>query len=174
MNTTHSMAETAPAEDTNSCETMLDIAATILRCRATLDGEDEIYDLSKDPEGYVNSVLTSLMHWCHANGIEWLRELGNAWHHFQTDLQEAGQFPTDKDDPMVRDLRCPECGHEGDFVIEVSECLLMFSDGVALHGDGGEEWGLGSYCRCYQCDHSGMVYQFYSMGADAEGETRHG
>jgi len=174
MNTTHSMAETAPAEDTNSCETMLDIAATILRCRATLDGEDEIYDLSKDPEGYVTSVVTGLMHWCHAKKIPWLEELSNAWGHFEQDQREASHMPPEFRAITMDDLQCPECGHRESFVIEVSECLLMFSDGVALHGDGGEEWGLGSYCRCYQCDHSGMVYQFYSMGADAEGETRHG
>ena len=80
------------------------------------------------------------------------------------DQEDAESLP----EPTIVDLRCPECGHEDSFVIEVSECLLMFEDGVVLHGDSGEEWGDSSYCRCHECCHRGTVYQFRKSRKEAQ------
>ena len=63
--------------------------------------------------------------------------------------------------PTVKDLRCPVCGQEDAFVIEVSERLLMFADGVVLHGETGEQWDETSHCRCYACQHASEVMEFH-------------
>jgi len=174
MSTTRTMDTDAAARATSATTTMLEIATAVLRCRAKIGGERGTYDLAADPEGYITSVLTGLMHWCHANQLNWLEELGNAWGHFEQDLREDGHMPPEFTAITVRDLQCPKCGHRESFVIEMSECFLIFHDGIELHGDAGEEWGLNSYCRCHACDHAGMVYQFHPAKATSEEDADHG
>lgn len=143
-------------------EFMLQVAEEAIGLRAQKDGyEPSTYDAQHDPEGYITSLLNALHQWCHVNGIDWEGELARAQGFFEQDLAEISQQEQDSlPDPTIQDLRCPQCGHEESFVIEVSECLLMFADGVVLHGDSGEEWGDWSSCRCHECCHRGTVYQF--------------
>jgi len=141
---------------------MLQFAAEAIGLRAQKDGyEPSVYDAKHDPEGYITSLLNALHQWSHANGIDWEGELARAQGFFEQDISDcegADSEPLAK--PDISELRCPNCGHEQSFVIEVSECLLMFADGVVLHGDSGEEWGDWSSCRCHECCHRGTVYQF--------------
>ncbi len=74
--------------------------------------------------------------------------------------------------PTVKDLRCPVCGQEDAFVIEVSERLLMFADGVVLHGETGEQWDETSHCRCYFCQHASEVMEFHKDIQDHIAENR--
>ena len=141
---------------------MLAIAHNAIDSRAELDGYAAgEYDAKYDPEGYISSLLNALHQWCHANGIDWEGEIARAQGFFEQDIsgcEENVSEPLSK--PDISELRCPKCEHEDSFVIEVSECLLMFADGVVLHGDSGEEWGDWSSCRCHECCHRGTVYQF--------------
>lgn len=143
-------------------ELMLDIAREAIQLRAVRDGyESDAYDTDRDPEGYIVSLLNALHQHCHRYGIDWEGELARAQGFFEQDMSDC-----EEDDsqalakPDISELRCPNCGHQESFVIEVSECLLMFADGVVLHGDSGERWGVWSSCRCHECCHRGTVYQF--------------
>ena len=141
---------------------MLAIAHNAIDSRAELDeyatGE---YDAVHDPEGYITSLLNALHQWAHAHGIDWENELTRSQGFFEHDVEGLERETTESvSEPAIAELRCPKCEHEDSFVVEVSECLLMFTDGVVLHGDSGEEWGDWSYCRCHSCDHRGTVYQF--------------
>ena len=148
--------------ETTTHEFMLQVAAEAIGLRAQKDDyEPSAYDATHDPEGYITSLLNGLHQWCHVNDIDWEGELARAQGFFEQDMSDC-----EEDDsqalakPDISELRCPNCGHEQSFVIEVSECLLMFADGVVLHGDSGEEWGDWSSCRCHECCHRGTVYQF--------------
>ena len=69
--------------------------------------------------------------------------------------------------PNEGDYKCPSCGHEGSFLVEVSENLLMFPDGTELSGDQGEQWGKASSCTCPTCSHLGVVLQFHAAKQNA-------
>ena len=150
---------------------MLAIAHNAIDSRAELDeyptGE---YDAAHDPEGYITSLLNALHQWSYVHGINWEAELVRAQGFFEQDMASLEVGAEEAPNPDVAELRCPKCGHEESFVIEVSECLLMFADGVVLHGDSGEEWGDWSYCRCHSCDHRGTVYQFRKAKQNKENE----
>ncbi len=140
---------------------MLDVARAVIELRAARDGHlPNAYDTENDPEGYVTSLLNALHQWCHRHGIDWHKELARAQGFFQQDVAESQPGSQPLPAPTVQDLRCPKCGQKACFVIEVSECLLMFAEGVVLHGDTGEEWGDWSYCRCHKCQYMGTVFQF--------------
>ena len=141
---------------------MLEIARDAIQQRAIKDGyKPTDYDTERDPEGYISSLLNALHQWCHANNIDWEGELIRAQEFSEQDIEGLQQGTTESlSKPSIAELRCPKCGHGNAFVIEVSERLLMFADGVVLHGDTGEEWGDWSHCRCHSCQHTGTVYQF--------------
>jgi hypothetical protein len=152
---------------------MLAVAHNAIDSRAELDeyptGE---YDAKHDPEGYITSLLNALHQFCHANGIDWENELTRAQGFFEHDVEGLEQVTVESvSKPPIEELRCPACGHEDSFVIEVSECLLMFADGIVLHGDSGEEWGDWSSCRCHECCHRGTVYQFRKVKQQKEDES---
>ena len=146
----------------NNHELMLDIAREVIQLRAARDGyEPGAYDTEQDPEGYIVSLLNALHQHCRRYGIDWDGELATAQGFFEQDLADAGlEQAVVSSPPSVEDLRCPKCGQSECFVIEISERLLMFRDGVVLHGDTGEEWGDWSYCRCHSCQYTGTARQF--------------
>jgi ribosomal protein S14 len=140
---------------------MLDIARAAIQQRAVRDGyEPEAYDARRDPEGYVISLLNALHQWCHHHALDWKESLVMAQGFFEQDICECEPDAAGAPPPEVKDLRCPNCGQEDAFFIEVSEYLLMFKEGIALHGDAGEQWDDRSYCRCHACGRPGTVYQF--------------
>ena len=143
-------------------ELMLDIAREAIQLRAARDGyEPGTYDTERDPEGYVVSLLNALHQHCYRHSIDWDGELAKAQGFFEQDLADARLEQTEAlSQPTLEDLGCPKCGQSECFVIEVSERLLMFKDGVVLHGDTSEEWGDWSYCRCHSCQYTGAVRQF--------------
>ena len=149
-------------ETENHHALMLDIAREAIQLRAGRDGyEPGTYDTERDPEGYIVSLLNALHQHCHRHGIDWDGELATAQGFFEQDLADADLTPTEAlPPPALEDLHCPKCGQGECFVIEISERLLMFKDGVVLHGDTGEEWGDWSYCRCHACQYTGTVRQF--------------
>jgi len=56
-------------------------------------------------------------------------------------------------------IKCPICGSEGPFIIEVRTQVMMFDDGSDdytsdIHWDGD------SYMRCYRCDEDGPARHF--------------
>ncbi len=142
-------------------EFLLALAQEAIALRASKDGyEPNDYDARHDPEGYITSLLTALHHWCRAYEIRWDDELSRSQGFFEQDLAEFMPDAIPLPFPKVQNLRCPQCGHRESFVIEASERLLMYSDGVVLENDTCVEWGDHSYCRCHKCDHCGTVYQF--------------
>ena len=156
--------------ETTTHEFMLQVAEEVIELRAAKDGYDPSdYDAKHDPEGYITSLLNALHQWCQANGIDWEGELARAQGFFEQDMSDCeGDDSESLAKPDVSHLRCPKCGHEESFVVEVSECLLMFADGIVLHGDSGEEWGDWSSCRCHECCHRGTVYQFRKLKQEKE------
>ncbi len=56
-------------------------------------------------------------------------------------------------------IKCPICGSEGPFIIEVMTQVMMYDDGSDdytsdIHWDGD------SYMRCYRCDEDGPAKHF--------------
>jgi hypothetical protein len=136
---------------------MLSIAKEVIQCRAARDGyEPETYDAEKDEEGYIVSILNALRQWSHAHDIDWEAELERAQEFFFEDLGVPHTSAT------IDVMKCPACGHQGSFYVEVSEVLLLFSDGEVLPDDSGERWDDASYCSCHGCSHAGRVHQFRS------------
>ena len=163
------------SENKTAQEILLSVAEEIINTRAARDGwGGKEYDTIHDPEGYITSILTSLIHWCQTNGISWKEELNLAQGFFQQDMAEAESGGESLSDPKVNELRCPACGHDESFVIEAAECLLMFSDGSIFNGDCGMEWGNHSYCRCHECNHTGTVFQFRKDQQQQKKENGHG
>ena len=139
---------------------MLSIARKALEERAKLDGyAPGDYDLESDPEGYVVSLLNALHHWCRANSIHWETELFHAEVFFLEDIR--GEQYTACCPESIEELRCPKCGHEEDFIIEISECVIMFTDGTELDSDEPLKWNDRSFCKCRQCNYTGTVFQFW-------------
>lgn len=56
-------------------------------------------------------------------------------------------------------FKCPACGSEERFSIEVTT-TIDFDDDGALNSGGDTEWDNSSFCQCYDCDHSGTVAEF--------------
>ena len=146
---------------------MLAIAHNAIDSRAELDehqtGE---YDAEHDTEGYITSLLNALHQWSHHHGIDWEKDLARAQGFFEQDIAESQPTAVSLPTPEIEDLRCPKCGQNESFVIEVTEHLLMFRDGTVLEEDRGGEWGDWSSCRCHECQHMGSVYQFRSSRPD--------
>ncbi len=165
-----------PMDETEATtDSPLSVAREIIELRAVKEGcGPGEYDAEHDPKGHILSLLNALHQWSHRHGFDWNSQLALAQGFFEQDITKsqpgAGALPA----PQIKDLRCPKCGQATCFVIEVSECLLMFSDGTVLHGDGGEEWDDSSYCRCHACDHMGTGYQFRKTSQDQEEARAHG
>ena len=88
------------------------------------------YDAKHDPEGYITSLLNALHQWTHHHGIDWDEaNLARAQGFFEQDVAEISQPEAGLSARRneIEDLRCPKCGQNESFVIEVSECLLMFA-----------------------------------------------
>ena len=141
-------------------EFLLDVAKLAILMRDVVDGvPNPEYDCQQDPEGYVTSLLTALHHWCDAYGLDWESELSKSQECFEQDMVESfGKGVLEQ--PVLSNLKCPQCSHQGSFLIRVSQQLLMFSDGVELVGDEGEQWDGLSSCTCPGCGHSALVKQF--------------
>ena len=59
----------------------------------------------------------------------------------------------------LKGIKCPICGSEGPFIVDVQTQVLMFDD--RLDGLGGDySWGDNAYMRCFECDQDGLVRHF--------------
>lgn len=61
----------------------------------------------------------------------------------------------------LANFKCPKCGFEDEFNIEISQMATMTDSGSAdITGD--NEWTDNSYCRCgnEDCEHEGTVFEF--------------
>ncbi len=56
-------------------------------------------------------------------------------------------------------IKCPSCGSEGPFIIEIKTQVLMYDDG-AEDCDSDHHWDKDSYMRCYECDEDGPAQDF--------------
>lgn len=142
-----------------TADVMLAIARDAIDGRAVRDGHKPgEYEAEHDPEGYITSLLNALHQWTHRHGIDWDKELASAQGFFEQDLAELAGATSPLPEPTIQDLRCPACGHTESFLIEVTESVLMCSDGTTLGDE--QHWGDWSYCTCQGCKHAGTVYQF--------------
>lgn len=159
----------------NTRDFLLSLAREVIGICAAKDGCDvQEYDAIRDPEGCITSLLTALLHWCNAYGFSWEQELRLAQGFFEQDLAESQPGAKPLPSPTAQELCCPACGHRESFVIEASECLLVFADGTVLEDDTGMEWGDHSCCRCHECNHTGSVYQFRLDTQTTRKEAAHG
>lgn len=150
----------------NQTESTIDFLLSVARDAIGLRAEKEQehpgnYDVERDPEGFVTSILTALRHWCHRNGLNWETELIRAYDCFVQDLDCDGQAAENTSCPAIVDLQCPKCHHTGHFFIQATENLLIYADSSQQEGDEGPQWGRSSSCACPDCGHSGAVFQFH-------------
>jgi hypothetical protein len=61
---------------------------------------------------------------------------------------------------ILMGIKCPACGSEGPFFIEVKTQVLMSDDG-SDDSDGDHHWDGDSYMRCFDCDREGQAKEFY-------------
>lgn len=58
-------------------------------------------------------------------------------------------------------IKCPSCGSEGPFIIEVRTQVLMYDNG-SEDCDSDNHWDSLSYMRCYECDRDGQAREFFA------------
>ena len=151
-------------------ELMMSIARNAIESRAARDGHAQgTYDAEHDPEGYVTSLLNALHRWCHENGLDWDAEVDRAQDLFNEDTADSRIGVPSRAPATVDELRCPACGHEGSFCIEMCENVVVFADGDAVYGDEPSQWHDGSYCACEGCRHLGRVRNFRKPVAGEKG-----
>ena len=56
-------------------------------------------------------------------------------------------------------IKCPNCGSEGPFIIEVRTQVMMHDDGSEDY-NGDIHWDDNSYMRCFECDEDGPAKHF--------------
>ena len=56
-------------------------------------------------------------------------------------------------------IRCPSCGSEGPFIVEVTVQVVMSDEG-SEYGEGDLHWDEESYMRCVECDADGTAADF--------------
>ena len=56
-------------------------------------------------------------------------------------------------------IRCPSCGSEGPFIIQVTQQVRMYDEGTEECGSD-IQWGDASYMRCEACDFDGTAADF--------------
>jgi hypothetical protein len=142
----------------NDTENITDFLLAFARKAATLQAARD----DGNPESQVTALLSALRHWCHRYDIDWEGELRDADERVTQDLVGPEGDASYVSCPDIKELQCPKCGHDGSFLIEVSANVLMFADGVELHGDEGEQWNKTSSCVCPTCSHLGMAFQFHN------------
>ena len=59
----------------------------------------------------------------------------------------------------LKGMRCPKCGYEDGFYIDVTRTVLMRDDGSELTPSD-EDWDVHSTCSCEKCGHTGAVLIF--------------
>ena len=64
------------------------------------------------------------------------------------------------------ELGCPACGQTDQLQIVITALARLTPEGSDPEGD--HEWDDGSYCRCPECDHDGIVEDFRQTVSDAE------
>ncbi len=58
-------------------------------------------------------------------------------------------------------LRCPNCGSDEPFRIQVTQTVLMYDQGSEDDDMGGHmEWDESSYCECHECNDGATVKDF--------------
>lgn len=92
-------------------------------------------------------VMVALRHWCHRHDIDWYTLACKA----EDFLGESSAPPT------LADLRCPKCGHDETFVIDVCDRVFMCISGEI---GGTKSWGRHSRCECPSCTHTAPVARF--------------
>jgi DNA-directed RNA polymerase subunit RPC12/RpoP len=65
-------------------------------------------------------------------------------------------------------FRCPRCGSEAEFRIEVCTVITFTDDGSTDTG-ADLEWQDDSYCECTACDHAATVKDFREAQATNPG-----
>ena len=63
-----------------------------------------------------------------------------------------------KNENCLDGIKCPKCGYEDKFLIEMSSAIPLTDEGTDFHGD--TTWGEMSYIECFGCSHSGRVWEF--------------
>ena len=56
-------------------------------------------------------------------------------------------------------IKCPKCGSEGPFIVEVRVQVLMHDEG-SEDCNSDNHWDGNSYMRCYMCDADGLAKDF--------------
>lgn len=63
----------------------------------------------------------------------------------------------------LQGIRCPECGSEEPFLIEMTGTVKAFDAGTEDMYD--SEWNEESYMSCVECKHKGIVADFSNGGS---------
>lgn len=58
-------------------------------------------------------------------------------------------------------IKCPHCGSEGPFVIEVQTQVLLYDNGSEDYNSD-HHWDDNSYMRCFECDAEGTTEYFHT------------
>ena len=85
-------------------------------------------------------------------------------HNLLDDIQDAADalglpvFAKSKNDNCLAGIKCPKCGQEDQFSIEMTSMIDVTDDGTDFHND--TEWDGKSFINCHECGHDGRVWEF--------------
>lgn len=80
-------AEKANIHDTPWAVSMM-VAEHVLQARAAMDEQDGAYSTAEDPDGYVSSILCSLINHCRHHGLSFEEDLETARNAAEDDINE--------------------------------------------------------------------------------------
>jgi hypothetical protein len=67
--------------------------------------------------------------------------------------------------PRFQDLACPQCGHRGDFHIDVTATAYVDANGPTVEGD--YHWDGKSCCTCLGCGFEASAAEFTATKPEA-------
>jgi hypothetical protein len=74
---------------------------------------------------------------------------------------------------VLEGFKCPKCGSEGNFKIEVCTVIEFNDEEGAIDEGADKEWQPESFCACVACDHAATVKDFQPrpIPPDPEGKN---
>ena len=75
-------------------------------------------------------------------------------------IQQAQEILDDRYPMNSTELRCPECGHEDYFKVELYQWADLHRHGAEVDMDMNPDWSAECACVCRECDHADRLWRF--------------
>ena len=77
-------------------------------------------------------------------------------------------------DNVLEGMRCPRCGSEEPFYIEVTMLVTVYDSGTEQSKYGDSGWGHESYATCVECRWEGTAGDLYVVDSEDDSKREEG